>query len=351
MWDADGSGRERLVINLGRRAGGRHPLAFSPDGKFLACATTKDIHLFDLIRGVKAGMIKNAHGEETLRVEFGPDGKTLFSAGESSARIIRNKQEEGAETRPQLRMWDVAERTLIREFIDTAFEPGDCMFSLSRDGHTLVSMQSNIVLIWDVATGKVTRSIPGYWVPSAAGDKTIRIRYVVRSTGIAVSPDAMTIATADDPLHSVTLWDVATGQRRPDFPDAHSAPVEGLACSIDGSRIATGGWDGIVHLWESAGGKHVRALVLGDSFPCQVRSVAFARHGKTLAAGGQDRKAGQDRGVVRIWDTTSGEHRLESRTGQDVAKVALSNDGNKLAVATSSFSEFREKREVAHERS
>jgi WD40 repeat protein len=108
-------------------------------------------------------------------------------------------------------------------------------------------------------------------------------------------------------------------------------------------ELRRGGWDGIVHLWESAGGKHVRALVLGDSFPCQVRSVAFARHGKTLAAGGQDRKAGQDRGVVRIWDTTSGEHRLESRTGQDVAKVALSNDGNKLAVATSSFSEFREK--------
>jgi WD40 repeat protein len=79
------AGAKRLVINLGRRAGGRHPLAFSPDGKFLACATTKDIHLFDLIRGVKAGMIKNAHGEETLRVEFGPDGKTLFSAGESSA--------------------------------------------------------------------------------------------------------------------------------------------------------------------------------------------------------------------------------------------------------------------------
>jgi WD40 repeat protein/Zn-dependent protease with chaperone function len=355
LWDADSSGRERLVMDFGRRQRGPHPLAFSPDGNLLACATMSDIHLYDLNRGVKAGIIKNAHGQEILRVEFGPDGKTLFSAGESSARIIRDKQEEWAETRPQLRMWDVAGRTLIREFIDPAFEPGGCTFSLSRDGHTLVSMQSNIVLLWDVAAGKVTRRIPGFWRPSAAGDKTIRLRYAVHSTGIAMSPDAMTIATADNPLHSVTLWDVATGQRRPDFSDAHSAPVEGLACSTDGSRIATGGGDGIVHVWESAGGKHVRALVLGDSFPCQVRSVAFARDGKTLAAGGQDQKAGKDCGVVRIWDTTSGEQRLESRTGQDVAKVALSNDGSKLAVATSSFSEFREvrreNREAAHERS
>jgi WD40 repeat protein/beta-lactamase regulating signal transducer with metallopeptidase domain len=340
LWDADSSGHERLLMDLGRRSAGRRPLAFSPDGKLLACATLKDIHLFDLNRGVEAATINNAHGQEMNRtVEFGPDGKTLFSAGESFVRFVRDAQGERAETSPQLRMWDVAGRKLIREFIDPAVEPGRCTFALSGDGRTLVSMQLNTVLLWDVATGKVTRRIPRDRHSLAAGDKPIPIFYPVAFPGIAISPDAMTVATADNPSHGVTLWDVATGQRKPEFPDAHSATVEGLACSSDGSQIATGG-DGTVRLWESASGKHLRALVLGDPFS-QVRSVAFARDGQTVAGGGQDRKGRQDCGVVRIWDAKSGAQRLEVRTGQDVAKVALSNDGSKLAAATSNPSEFR----------
>jgi WD40 repeat protein/beta-lactamase regulating signal transducer with metallopeptidase domain len=339
LWDADSSGRERLVMDLGR-SGGPYPLTFSPDGKLLACATLKDIHLFDLHWGVEAGTIKNPLGREiTRRLEFGPEGKTLFSAGESFDRMLRDKQKERAES-SQLRMWDVAGRKLIREFVDPAFEPGRCAFALSRDGRTLVSLQLNTVLLWGVATGKVTQRIPRHGLPSLAGDKPLDVVEVDAAAGVAISPDAMTIATADNPLHSVTLWDVATGRRKPDFPDAHSARVEGLACSSDGSRIATGGGDGTVRLWESASGKHLRALVLGDPFS-PVRSVAFARDGQTVAAGGEDRKGRQDYGLVRIWDTKSGEQRLEVRTGQDVTAVALSSDGSKLAVATSSVGEFR----------
>jgi WD40 repeat protein/beta-lactamase regulating signal transducer with metallopeptidase domain len=340
LWDADSSGRERLVMDLGRRSGGPHPLAFSPDGKLLACATTRDIHLFDLHRGVEAATIRNPQGQEnTRRLEFGPEGKMLFSAAESVV-MLRDAQQVWPETSPRLRMWDVAGRKLIREFVDPALELGGCTLALSRDGRTLVSLQLNTVLLWDVVTGKVTQRIPRGGLASLAADKPIDVVEVDAAAGVAISPDGMTVATADNPLHSVTLWDVATGRRKPDFPAAHSGSVEELACSSDGAHIATGGGDGIVHLWELASGKHLNALVLGDPLS-PVRSVAFARDGQTLAAGGQDRKGRQDSGLVRIWDAKSGEQRLEVRTGQDVSAVALSNDGSKLALATSRFSELR----------
>jgi WD40 repeat protein len=215
-------------------------------------------------------------------------------------------------------------------------------------------MQANAILLWDVATGKVTRRIPRHRVPAPGRYETIPMRFPIALPGIALSPDTMTIATADNPLHSVTLWDVATGQRKTDFSNAPAAPVRGLACSSDGARIATGGRDGTVQLWESATGKPLLTLALSDAPWCEVHSIAFARDGQSVAAGGEDRQTEQDRGRARIWDLKSGAQRLEIRTDHDVAKIALSHDGSTLALATSNLNSFasrlsKDRREVEQE--
>jgi hypothetical protein len=85
-----------------------------------------------------------------------------------------------------------------------------------------------------------------------------------------------------------------------------------------------------------------------------VHSIAFARDGRSVAAGGEERKSEQDHGLVRIWDPNTGERRLEIRTDHDVAKIALSHDGSTLAVATSNlysnaFRGPKEGREVEQE--
>ena len=198
LWGADASGHQQLVTELGSQTGS-HPLAFSSDGKVLACGAATDIHLYDLESRTKTATIRDAHGESIVTLAFGPDGKTLFSAGESTYRIVREargNQEALAESRPQLRLWDVAKGKMIREFVDAGFEIGRCAAVLSHDGRILASMQPNTILLWDVSAGKVTQRISGYWVPTAASDKALHIQYAISSAGLAISPDATTLACA-----------------------------------------------------------------------------------------------------------------------------------------------------------
>jgi WD40 repeat protein len=340
LWDADNSGRQRLLVDLGNRAGGGdHALAFSPDGRLLACGVDGDIRLFDAETGAAAGKIEHAHEQEILNLFFGLDGKTLFSAGDSTYRSIPGKQ--WVECDPRLRIWDVATGKIVREFIHKPPETGSCTAALSRDGQTLVSRQKNSLMVWDVATGQVKQRIANFWLPAPARDRPIRDQWAFSGNSLAISPDATRLASVSAPLHTVTLWDATTGRPTPDLSNSHFESIAGLACSPDGKHIVTGGGrDGTVRLWDSISGKTLRTFVIGDEFPCEARSVAFSPDGKSIVAGGPNAKDGKNTGIVRIWDIETGAVRLELRAGVEVSGVAFSLDGSLLSVATSNFREF-----------
>jgi WD40 repeat protein len=340
LWDADNSGRRRLLVDLGKRAGGIQSLAFSPDGKLLAYSVNGDIRLLNAETGAAVGKIEHAHEQEILNLAFGLDGKTLFSAGDSEYRPVPGKP-DWFQCDPRLRIWDVATGKVVRDFTHTPPETGACTAALSRDGHTLASRQKNSLLVWDVATGQVKQRIANFWLPAPARDKPIHDSWAFSGTSLAISPDATRIASVNAPLHTVTIWDAATGRPTPDFCDSHAESIAGLACSPDGTRIVTGGGrDGTVRLWDSATGKTLRTFVIGDEFPCEVRSVAFSPDGKSIVAGGPNSKDGQNTGIVRIWDVETGAVRLELRPDVEVSGVAFSHDGSRLAIATSNFREF-----------
>ncbi len=175
----------------------------------------------------------------------------------------------------------------------------------------------------------------------AGRDKPVHDSWAFSGTSLAISPDATRLAAVNVPLHTITLWDAATGRPTPDLSDSHAESIAALACSPDGTRIVTGGGrDGMVRLWDSATGKTLRTFVIGDGFPCEVRSIAFSPDGKSIVAGGPNSKDGQNTGIVRIWDVENGAVRLEMRPGVEVSGVAFSHDGSQLAIGTSSFREF-----------
>src|SRR5262249_18836072 len=108
-------------------------------------------------------------------------------------------------------------------------------------------------------------------------------------------------------------WDLRTGKELRRFPGAVT-----YACSPRGDLLATGGKDGLVHLWEPGTGKKVRVL---KGHRTHVTALAFSLDGKTLASGGGRRphRAAQDF-TIRLWDLSTGKAR--ARWNQHEASIS-----------------------------
>lgn len=116
--------------------------------------------------------------------------------------------------------------------------------------------------------------------------------------GMASHPDGEQFFTADS-WGQIHCWPVAAGTLKPKWSvgDAHATWLRRIAISPDGKLLASCGNDRMVRVFSAADGKRLAELK-GHGY--HVQSVAFARDGRTLASGDL-------RGVVKQWDTATGE--------------------------------------------
>jgi WD40 repeat protein len=85
-----------------------------------------------------------------------------------------------------------------------------------------------------------------------------------------------------------------------------------MAFSADGTRLATGGEDGVVRVWHARYGQLLWSLKSSDS---TLLDVAFAPDGQKVLAVGSD-------SLIRAWNTRSGEMELELGTQEkEIARV------------------------------
>jgi len=106
---------------------------------------------------------------------------------------------------------------------------------------------------------------------------------------VTFSPDGKKLATGGDE-HTVSLWDTATGQEIVAFK-GHGGAFYSGAFSPDGQRLATGSADHTAKLWDVATGQELCTL---KGHGAEVMSVAFSPDGRILATGGYD-------GFVKLW--------------------------------------------------
>jgi WD40 repeat protein/tetratricopeptide (TPR) repeat protein len=108
--------------------------------------------------------------------------------------------------------------------------------------------------------------------------------------------------------------------------------------SADGKRLATGGDDGVVRVWDAVHGQLLLTLESSDSTATRVLDVAFTPNGQTVMAVGSD-------SLIRAWNTRSGEPELEpGKVERDqitrgqatrVDHAVLADDGRRYSVIAS----------------
>jgi WD40 repeat protein len=98
--------------------------------------------------------------------------------------------------------------------------------------------------------------------------------------------------------------------------------VFAVAFSRDGQRIATGGWDKTVKIWDVATGDEIRTLTGHTGF---VQDLAFSPDGRTLVSAGEDR-------AVKLWEVATGREIGTFRGHANFAMaVAFHPEGDRLA--------------------
>ncbi|QKW37827.1 protein kinase [Actinomadura sp. NAK00032] len=268
-------------------------VAFSPNGKILACGTPGEtVLLWDPVAGHVIHELRTSAG--TAAVAFSPDGRFL-ATGHTNA-TVRLWDVESADTRPPrplrtLRAKDVQVNAL-------AFSP---------DTRTLAGPSR----LWDTATGRVLGDLSG-------------------AEGVAAmvfSPDGRRVMAGMDGFQgraepgSVRVWDARTRTLVAHIAD-QATKTSSLALTPDGRTLVTAGGGAAIRLWDAA---RIRITgVLNSDRAGDVTEVAVSADGAVLAAAGADL-------TIRLWDLATRRVTATLAATGPVRGLALSPDGRTVA--------------------
>ena len=122
----------------------------------------------------------------------------------------------------------------------------------------------------------------------------------------------------------IRLWDVTTKAEKTTLK-GHSGPVQGLAYSRDGRRLASASADGSARVWTIGSDAGEPVVLKGHAD--EVWSVAFSPGGASVVTASWDK-------TVRLWDARTGAERSVMKGHSDrVSSVVFTPDGRTMASA------------------
>jgi CHAT domain-containing protein/WD40 repeat protein len=269
-------------------------------------------------------------------VIFSPDGRSLLCLGDRKSVL-----------------WDLSSGRQAATLcsISTDWEHAPLAAAFDRNGRAIVldmmsrSISGSTLLFRDVATGSAvaTAKIEGSEIPSNAGMRPDCGAIINGQKQILRSPDwkargfgqagGKEYASAGDfsPDGSLATaytdseaWiiDVAKGAilRKLGAGKAAGKP----AWSADGKLVATVSEKGVI-LWDAAKGKKQKQLAAKISNGGNRKPLAISRDARLVAFC-------QEWGAASVWDVDANKELLKIPCGCDVASLAFSPDGSKLAI-------------------
>jgi WD40 repeat protein len=199
----------------------RSPVAFSPDGKYLATGGRECVRIWNAADGQARHVLPGQAGTAVTSVAYSADGRQLASAEET----------EQAEGEVQLKVWDTASGVEVRSFrlpagcgrvMALAFSPDGRRLAAGRE--TPRATVSSRISVLDAATGAELLTPEGNNFPV---------------TILAFSPDGRRL------LAGTKLWDAATGLELLTLGQGLSvgfSPDGGTIAALLGQEV--GIWDG-----------------------------------------------------------------------------------------------------------
>ncbi|MCC5577975.1 protein kinase [Microtetraspora sp. AC03309] len=301
---------------------GPQALAFSPDGRTLACVADEGITLTDLAQG-KTGEPFGPAATGQPAVTFSADGRFLAVRGEDAVRV-----------------WRVADHAPLLVH-PTLGEAAQVRFD--RDGGALRYVLDDTVHTVDIADlarpatagpaneGAVLTPDGRFAAGDANGSGAVTLRdtRTGRAAGAAIavtesvqqvafSHDARIVAVADDAGSRAWVTDRRSGRTlaTTTVRDAANSSILGVAVSPDGTRAAaamvTSATSAEIHVADLSTGKWRIAAKIPDGGASR---MVFSPDGRLLAVLGQD--------AGHLVDVAAGEARSFAATGQTLTAVAF----------------------------
>ncbi len=276
-------------------------LACTADGtRAVTASGDTTMRLWDLATG-QCLRVFEGHTDPLRTVELAPDGRRALTGGWDGS----------------MRMWDVdTGQCLHRYECHSGSRFSNEVPATLVAGRALSHAPYSRHALWDLSSGACTTMIefdPYPRIAALAEDgRAALCHHIVAAGGKRASQLVMWDL---DALAAATTFAPFPGQ-----DDAYSATPRCLAISPCGRWVAAGYESGGLHVWDRAGGHHVRALGHPDR---KVNGIVFSRDGRMLLSASNDR-------AVRLWHVASGECLRVLNDERDTAAVHAGDSARPL---------------------
>ena len=296
-------------------------VCFSPDGRLVAAWNAHEIRLWNSATGEEVRKLKDFKGSLSA-VAFSPDGRTLAAA---TTRFSFKKHEPIFKS--EIRLCDLATGAVTQTLSLSTQSISGLVFALNGRQLLIGGLQREAthsfatLELADIQTGSLGSLL-------ANDEGTV--------SSVVLSPDGGALAFQSD-ASTVNLVDTQTWKIKQTFDensDSTAGPrsfsrfllsvrrVLALAFSPDGNTVSAEIEQDGIKSWDPRTGEVKNQIAAHEDTPAMVE---IAANGKTVAEVGSNES-------VRLWDVGSGAETLVPAPGGPTSALALSADGQIMAI-------------------